>query len=103
MDEETRLLRSSEARQNSFVLPVAVSNRLDRLVERAEQQGIQTSRKDLVAALILTAPEDPPLLLELSLRYGKATTRDAALDGEPETIVLHLVRPRPGRRPRAGR
>lgn len=98
--EDNRLLRASEARQSCITLPVLVSNRLDRLVERVEREGIQTSRKDLIAALILAAPEDSKALLDLSLRYGKATTKDAALRDEPEGTVVSLERRKPGRRPR---
>jgi hypothetical protein len=59
-----------------------------------------SSRKDLTAALILSAPEDAAVLLDLSLRYGKASTKDAALQDEPAGTVLNFDRQKPGRRPR---
>jgi hypothetical protein len=99
-DEHEPLLRTSEARQSCVSLPVLISNRLDRLVKRLEREGIQTSRKDLIAALVLAAPEQPEALLTLSLRYGKATTKDAALHDEPDATVLNFDRQKPGRRPR---
>jgi len=99
-NDENRLLRTSEARQTLFNLPVALSNRLDRLVERVEGEGIHTSRKDLIAALVLAAPEDAAELLKLSLGYGKATVKDAALQDEPEATVLDFQQRKPGRRPR---
>lgn len=100
-NDEPPLLRTSEARQSCVVLPVLISNRLDRLVKRLERAGIQTSRKDLIAALILEAPEDPEALVKLSLTYGSATIDAAALEDEPEGTVLNFERHRPGRRPRS--
>jgi hypothetical protein len=59
IEKQEPLLRTSESRQSCVSLPVLVSNRLDRLVERLEREGIHTSRKDLIAALVPAAPEEP--------------------------------------------
>ena len=59
-------------------------------------------RKDLVAALILAAPENEDELADLVLRYRKAAAEDAALGAGSSGEVLQLRPDKPGRRPRAG-
>jgi hypothetical protein len=98
---ENRILRDSESRATLFNLPVALSHRLDKLVELTSDAGVRAHRVDVVAALILAAPEDPEKLLELHLAYGTARVKDAAIKDEPVANVLHIDRAKPGRRPRA--
>lgn len=98
---ENRALRDSESRQSLFNLPVALSHRLDKLVELTSQAGVRAHRVDVIAALILAAPEDQDALLKLHLDYGKARVKDAAVKDEPIADVLHMSRAKPGRRPRA--
>lgn len=93
-------LREAEERQVGVSLPIQISHRLDRLVALAESGGLRVYRKDLVAALVLAAAEDPDELTELLLRFGKAKNRDAMADDERGAEVLRLERPKPGRRPR---
>lgn len=105
MDREPRTdprrpLRETEERPIGVSVPVPISKRLDLLVRRAESSGARVFRKDLVAALILSAPETADELLKLCLRYGKATASEAAVSDEPQAKVLELNRPGPGRRPR---
>ena len=83
-----------------FVLPVALSNRLDRLVEITEAGGVRASRRDVVASLILAAPETTDELLALHLAFGKASEVDASIKGEPAANVLRFDRKKPGRRRR---
>ena|ERR1700741_1234570 len=92
-------LRDTEERPIGVAVPVPLSRRLDLLVRRAEAAGARAFRKDLVAALILAAPEEPEELLELFLRYRKATAADAAIE-QDAADVLQLDRAKPGRRPR---
>jgi hypothetical protein len=94
------LLREAEERQIGLSLPLQVSRRLDRLVALVNEEGLRVFRKDLVAALILLADEDPKQLMEAVLALGKARNRDAMAPGEREAEVLQFDRPRPGRRPR---
>lgn len=98
---ENRALRDSESRQSLFNLPVALSHRLDKLAELTSQAGVRAHRVDVIAALILAAPEDPDALLKLHLTYGKARVKDAAVKDEPAADVLVTSRAKPGRRPRA--
>lgn len=94
------LLRETAERPIGVTVPVPLSQRLDGLVIRAEEAGARVYRKDLVAALILAAPETPEELLALFTRYRQARAVDAALaDGEAGD-VLRLERAKPGRRPR---
>jgi hypothetical protein len=98
---EERTLRDSESRSCLFNLPVALSHRLDRLVELTSDAGVRAHRVDVIGALILAAPEDPDALLKLHLDYGKARVKDAAVQDEPVANILHIDRAKPGRRPRA--
>jgi hypothetical protein len=93
-------LHEAEERQVGVSLPIQISHRLDRLVTLATSGGLRVYRKDLVAALVLSAAEDPDKLTELLLRLGKAKNRDAMADDEQGAKVLRLERPKPGRRPR---
>jgi hypothetical protein len=79
---------------------VPLSQRLDELVGTVESAGQRAFRKDVVAALIFAAPEDPDELAGLLVRYRKATAGDAALRGRDAATVLSLARPKPGRRSR---
>lgn len=94
-----RRLRDSESRQYLFNLPVALSHRLDKLVELTREGGVRAHRVDVVAALILAATEMPDELLQLHLKYGRALVKDAALQDEPLADVVSLDRAKPGRRP----
>jgi hypothetical protein len=96
--DPARLLRDTEERPIGVSLPIPLSRRLDLLVERAERAGARAYRKDILAALILAAPESPDELLELFSRYRRATAGEASLAGQPRAAVLKLERSRPGRR-----
>jgi hypothetical protein len=94
------LLREAEERQVGVSLPLQISRRLDRLVSLANSEGLRVFRKDLVAALVLAAEEDPKKLADLVLELGKAKNRDAMAPDERRAEILQFDRPRPGRRPR---
>jgi hypothetical protein len=98
--EPSDLLRETVERSIGVTVPVPLSQRLDRLVLRAEEAGARVYRKDLVAALILAAPESPAELLALFTRYRQARAVDAALADDKAGEVLRLERAKPGRRPR---
>lgn len=83
-------------------LPLPLSRRLDLLVERLESEGAHAYRKDVIAALILAAPESGKELAGLVRRYRRALARDANV-GQDAALVLDGRRPKPGRRPRASR
>ncbi len=80
----------------SFCDPV--SERLAGLAEIAESGGERTSRKELVAALILAAPADEAHLSSLLWTYRRATADDARLDGRASGSDLIVPQRHPGRR-----
>lgn len=98
--DPSKPLREAEERPIGVSVPAPLSKRLDRLVAATEGAGVRVYRKDLVAALILAAPEDPDELLKLYLRYRRAKASEAGMGDGEDATVLELQRPKPGRRPR---
>jgi hypothetical protein len=73
------------------------------LVELAEQQGERTSRKEMIAACILAAPDGPDELVGL-LRVYRRSPADSTYPSGPALFgVLEPPAVRPGRRPRRWR
>jgi hypothetical protein len=95
-------LRKAPERAIGVYIPTPLSKRLDLLVELLERAGIRAFRKDLVAALILAAPESEDDLSRLVISYRKAASREAALGENGAAQVLELRPDKPGRRPRRG-
>jgi hypothetical protein len=95
-----RPLRDCPEMAVGLSLPLAVSRRLDLLLDRLDEDGARAYRKDLVGALILAAPESVTALDDLVRRYRRASARDARVGSDPAS-VLDPSRPRPGRRTRA--
>jgi hypothetical protein len=93
-------LRTAEERAVGVSLPIPISRRLDQLVDLVEGAGLRIYRKDIVAALILDATEDPQELSKLVLRLRTAKARDAQVEGSSAGTVLQLARQKPGRRRR---
>lgn len=83
-----------------LALPLPVTRRLDLLTRRLDEAGDRGYRKELIAALILAAPEDGAELADLLRRYRTALARDAAVKGSAAAAVLEGERPAPGRRRR---
>lgn len=81
-------------------LPGPLSGRLDGLVELADAEGAKASRKELVAALLLSAPADGEKLAGVIRDYRKAAVAQAMITGQAETRFLSPQRPAPGPRPR---
>jgi len=79
-----------------------VDQRLSALVRRAIDAGESDSltRSELLAALVLHAPDDGEALHQIIRRYRKAQVRDAVVtDGEAPVADLVLLEERkPGRR-----
>ena len=80
--------------------PVALHHRVDQLVELAEGVGERTSRKELVAALVLASPTDGNELSDMLRTYRTALTRDALLNVPSSENVVELRRRGPGPRSR---
>jgi hypothetical protein len=93
-------LTSCEERLITIGLPGPLNERLDRLVELADGEGARTNRKELVAALVLSAPESATELADVVIAFRKAKARDAAVSGDL-AAVLQFRRHQPGPRPRA--
>jgi hypothetical protein len=85
--------------QMSFRLPLALDQRLDVLVGRADAVGERTNRREVLAALLFAADMDGEQLGDTIRRYRRATVRDAVLD-VPAGKVLDFKRHAPGPRAR---
>jgi hypothetical protein len=96
---DTRLLDCPEGRVG-LALPLPISDRLDALVDSLEAIGEKTSRKDLLASLILAASARGEELAPVVKRYRLATARDVRLDGKTNESTVPLHSRRPGPRPR---
>jgi hypothetical protein len=87
-----------EWHQVGFKVPAPLSGRLDGLVEVARRSGENTNRKELLGALIVSAPESGKELARLIRRYRGATVAEALVRGVDDEEILnpHLGRgPRP--------
>jgi hypothetical protein len=93
-------LRSCPEQQVGVSLPTPLNARLDALVRRATAAGENTSRKEVLAALVFDAVSDPDELSVALRRYRKATAKDAKLPGEPLEDFLEDRERKPGPRPR---
>jgi hypothetical protein len=80
-------------------LPAPISDRLDDLVTLVEQTGERTSRKELVASLILAAPGGVSVS-DLLRNYRLASARTARLNSNGEESTVAIRSHRPGPRPR---
>jgi hypothetical protein len=101
-EPEARLRELKE--KNAAVLwPLAIDLRLEQLKERVESAGENTSRKELAAAILLAAPEDPTKLAKLLKRYRLARARDAHVGPVAADNVISMERRKPGPRPRTAR
>lgn len=93
-------LRSCPERNVGMALCDPISDRLDRLVSLAEASFDRTSRKELLASLILAAPTDGPALVELLRAFRQSTAEQARVDGGESGAPLTASDRRPGPRPR---
>ena len=93
------LLPSSHDRQFNFVWPLAIDARLEALVDRANAVGARTTRKELLAAIVLACEPDGETLDDAVRHYRTATVGDSLVDtnGASEDYVEFTAR-RPGPR-----
>jgi hypothetical protein len=96
---DTRL-EDCEQRPVGVALSAPMSERLDDLVRLADLQGARTSRRELIAALILAAPAAATELTEAVLQYRRALVREALVLPTGGAEVISLSRRRPGPRKR---
>lgn len=93
-------LRNCPERNVGMALCDPISDRLDRLVSLAEASFDRTTRKELIASLILAAPTDGATLVEMLRSYRQSTAEQARLDGRKAGTPLTASDRRPGPRPR---
>ncbi|SRR6266508_5155728 len=102
-DEQIRLdasLESCKEKPAAVAWPLPIHQRLDDLLELAHQAGDRTTRKELAAAIVLAATEDPDALSQMLRRYRRATVRDALVAPGAEANVVSIRHHKPGPRPR---
>lgn len=92
-------LADLEERSVGLALSAPLSARLDALVGLVVESGDRTSRKELIAALILAAEPNGEDLAGLVRAFRKALTRDTLVDSECVTEVSQ-ERHKPGPRRR---
>jgi hypothetical protein len=93
-------LRAAPERSIGLSLNDPISMRVDQLVDLIEQHGERTTRKELVAALILAAGSRPQELGDALRGYRRALVRDAFLDPALVGSAVRLPPRKPGPRPR---
>lgn len=86
--------------QIGVAVPAPLSGRLDTLVELANSAAANTSRKEVLAALLLAASPDPDVLAEVVRVYRTARAADAIVEGSPPERFLRAEPSPPGPRPR---
>lgn len=76
---------AGSAERNSGVSwPLAIDRRLDQILSVAADVGERTTRKELVAAILLSFEPDEESLNEVLRRFRKARIADALLDAPDE-------------------
>ena len=95
-------LPSCPERSVGLSLPLPISTRLDLLVALCEQEGERTSRKEIVAACILGAPDGAEELVRW-LHVYRRSPADSVYTSGSKLEDLELGRARPGPRPRTWR
>lgn len=96
-------LPSCPERSVGLSLPLPITARLDLLVELAEQAGERTSRKEIVAACILCAPEGAEELVRWLRLYRTSRADSVYTSGAKLEDVLQPRPAPPGPRPRPWR
>jgi hypothetical protein len=93
-------LATLDERSVGLALSAPLSERLDALVRLVEASGDRTSRKELIAALILAATPNGEDLAGCVRSYRTALARDALLDPDraPDELASEVRKPGPRRR-----
>ncbi len=94
------LLPECPEKSIGVALPAPISERLDDLVRLAEATGDRTNRKEMLASLILAAPEIGEDVSNLLRTYRRSTARVASLGGGTDVPTIPIRSHRPGPRPR---
>jgi len=86
-----------------LTIPAPLSDRINALVDLVDAAGERTSRKELIAALILAARPISDELASALRTYRQASVGDASLEAKRATESFQLVPRKPGPRPRRRR
>jgi hypothetical protein len=94
------LISACPEKSVGLALPVPISDRLDELVRIAEAGGERTTRKEVVASLILAASGVSEELSALLRGYRRADARSSRLGSQSDgdRIAIQSHRPGPRRR-----
>lgn len=97
----SELLRTSRDQQFNFRWPLAIDHRLDEMLALANSVGANTSRRELLAALILAWEPTAEELDFAVRRYRTADVKAALLApaGASGADSITFASPPPGRRP----
>ncbi|MGE3422679.1 MAG: hypothetical protein AB7N24_11590 [Dehalococcoidia bacterium] len=97
---EATALRNCPEQRIGLALPAVLSDRVDALVALAEEAGERTTRKELIAALILNASSNLDEISTLLRRYRLATVKSALIADRQQSASFHPMPRKPGPRPR---
>jgi hypothetical protein len=92
-----QLIRDCPQKQAAIAWPLPVDVRLDELLAQASAAGENTSRKELVAAIIASTRVSDTQLGRLLRQYRKTRVRDLIVFQEGENVVP-FVKHKPGPR-----
>jgi hypothetical protein len=95
------LVRATPQRNAGIEWPLPVHARLDELLDLATTAGENTSRKEIVAALVAGCTDDPDELSRLIRRFRTMRVAELITPGSDENVVVLAKHP-PGRRKLGG-
>jgi hypothetical protein len=93
-------LRDAPEEGIGVTVPAPLSDRLNALVDLLDAVGERTSRKELIAALILAARPRSDELADTVRAYRRASVRDALVEPNRAGETVQLAARKPGPRPR---
>jgi hypothetical protein len=94
INPDERLVASRD-RQVGLRLPFAIDQRLDALLARAVEAGERTTRRELLAAIILATDLSGDDIGGLLRAYRRANVRDALLDTNQDNVTYLSHKPGP--------
>src|SRR5216683_1327117 len=96
-------LRDAPEEGIGLTIPAPLSDRINALVDLVDAAGERTSRRELMAALILAARPLTDELTSALRTYRRASVGDASLETNRAAGSFELARRKPGPRPRRRR
>jgi hypothetical protein len=93
-------LKSCKEKAVGVDWPLPINHRLEQLLWRTNDAGENTTRKELLAAIVLAVTEDPDELSKMVRTYRRSTARAALINPPAEGNVVMLPRYKSGPRSR---